>query len=35
MDQAHDFEPRESVRDGEPDRAGVLLKEVAAGCVWS
>lgn len=28
MDESGDFEPRESVRAGEPDSAGVLLKEV-------
>lgn len=28
MDEADDFEPHESVRDGPPDRNGVLLKEV-------
>ena len=27
MDEAHEFEPRESFRDGQPDRADVLLKE--------
>jgi len=27
MDEAQDFEPRESFHDGQPDRSGVLLKE--------
>jgi hypothetical protein len=27
MDEAHEFEPSESFRDGQPDRSGVLLKE--------
>ncbi|MEV5764536.1 hypothetical protein AB0L34_08175 [Micromonospora sp. NPDC052213] len=28
MDEARGFEPRESSRDGQPDRADVLLKEI-------
>lgn len=27
MDEAHEFEPRASFRDGQPDRADVLLQE--------
>jgi hypothetical protein len=27
MHESHDFVPHESVRDGEPDRSGVLVKE--------
>lgn len=27
MDEAQEFGPRESLRDGQPDPAGVLLKE--------
>ena len=27
MDEAQEFEPRESLPDGQPDPAGVLLKE--------
>jgi hypothetical protein len=27
MDEAHESEPRASLRDGQPDRTGVLLKE--------
>lgn len=29
MDEAHEFEPSESFRDGQPDRSGVLRRSTA------